>query len=368
MEKMLNPRILVEWFLLLLLSLLLNFNATAQNKGTDKAGTDEKKVRIRMMQTIDGKTLIVDTLMAASDFEASFGKLKGLHADAAALRLQMREMRRLQNLDSLAFAGGRRQLFIYKNPVGDTALSRRLKMLVTDSLHTRFKNGNLLLNRFPVKGIDSLTWKRIQKIIIADSAAARLNNRLRLSLKGDTIIFKRTNPQILRKVPQDSGQIFLLPTFNSIADTLFIIKGRHYDSLAQKAVKSLKHIKTGDGYITSVTIVKTMVADLSKEEKSTLTSAGAPVETPATALGVEDFSFYPNPSDGRFEIAFKLKNEATVKIRILDITGKEVYSEALKGVGGEYRQAVNIAKLGSGMYFLQVIQNEKYLTKKLVIQ
>jgi len=87
-------------------------------------------------------------------------------------------------------------------------------------------------------------------------------------------------------------------------------------------------------------------------------------------LGVEDleigdFMLYPNPSTGIFNIVFK---EGTTKLNfnVFDVTGKIVYSKQTSQFSNEYQ--LNLNQLSSGIYFLEVENDTKKITKKLIIK
>lgn len=83
------------------------------------------------------------------------------------------------------------------------------------------------------------------------------------------------------------------------------------------------------------------------------------------ALSVEDndlidFNFYPNPSNGKVNI--KTKNRDVVAIHVYDLYGKKVFSETSDDT------VIDLTNLVTGMYLIQVVQDGKKLSKKLLIQ
>lgn len=85
-------------------------------------------------------------------------------------------------------------------------------------------------------------------------------------------------------------------------------------------------------------------------------------------LEFTDLRFAPNPSDGKFTFSINLPEEGKTHIRIFDIQGKEVYSEILNDFSGEYNSEVDISDQADGVYFLNVEQNGKSISRKMVIQ
>jgi len=82
-------------------------------------------------------------------------------------------------------------------------------------------------------------------------------------------------------------------------------------------------------------------------------------------IAVDDFMVYPNPSTGLFNIVFK---EGTTKLHfnVFDATGKVVYSKETSQFSNEYQ--LNLNQLSSGIYFLEVGNETKKTTKKLIIK
>jgi len=66
---------------------------------------------------------------------------------------------------------------------------------------------------------------------------------------------------------------------------------------------------------------------------------------------------YPNPSDGRFEINIKSTELSEAVLKIIDITGKQVYAERLS-LNNYFRKAYEL-NLMPGMYYA-IISDEKY--------
>lgn len=84
-------------------------------------------------------------------------------------------------------------------------------------------------------------------------------------------------------------------------------------------------------------------------------------------LKLDEFNFYPNPSNGTFQLKFQGKERPT-SVRVTDINGKEMYIEDLQNFGGTYDREINLSGLKKGIYLLQVVQGSKAINKKIVIE
>ena len=89
-----------------------------------------------------------------------------------------------------------------------------------------------------------------------------------------------------------------------------------------------------------------------------------------TALSIQDleqneFMVYPNPSSGLFKIRFNGQT-SKVNFNVYDVTGKRVYTESTEQFSEEYR--LNLEQLSGGIYFLELENDNKVTTKKIMIK
>lgn len=85
-------------------------------------------------------------------------------------------------------------------------------------------------------------------------------------------------------------------------------------------------------------------------------------------LKINDISFYPNPSDGRFNVELETGNGESVQLKIIDPDGAVVYSKNDQNSSGQYDFKIDISGNDKGIYILQVIQNNSALTKRIIIE
>lgn len=86
------------------------------------------------------------------------------------------------------------------------------------------------------------------------------------------------------------------------------------------------------------------------------------------ALELRDINFYPNPSDGRFDVELDSKSDSPVQVIIVDDNGDEVFNKVGKPTNGRYDFSVDLTSQGKGLYIMKLVQNNKALTKRLVIE
>lgn len=85
-------------------------------------------------------------------------------------------------------------------------------------------------------------------------------------------------------------------------------------------------------------------------------------------LAISKLKFSPNPNDGKFNLSFKLNEKEPVSIKIYNMQGKAVYNEQLSNFSGKYSNKIDISNSGEGVYILQIMQNNKANTNKIVIK
>lgn len=90
-----------------------------------------------------------------------------------------------------------------------------------------------------------------------------------------------------------------------------------------------------------------------------------------TALANDDFlqnqfSLYPNPSNGSFTIEFK-EMVNSFSVEVFDITGKTIYENNYDQAANPI-QVVQLDKPSIGIYFVNIKSDKGLVTKKLVIQ
>lgn len=85
-------------------------------------------------------------------------------------------------------------------------------------------------------------------------------------------------------------------------------------------------------------------------------------------LELRDINFYPNPSDGRFDVELETGSDATIQVSIIDPDGNEVYNRSGSPRDGRYDFRVDLSKEQKGIYIMKVVQNNKALTKRVIIE
>lgn len=78
-------------------------------------------------------------------------------------------------------------------------------------------------------------------------------------------------------------------------------------------------------------------------------------------------SVFPNPSNGAFNLKLNAAHRLNGSIVIVDMTGKQVYSQAIDVVG-EFNANIDLSAMPKGVYAIQVRTNEGFASKTISIE
>lgn len=76
---------------------------------------------------------------------------------------------------------------------------------------------------------------------------------------------------------------------------------------------------------------------------------------------------YPNPAYDFLTVSVQNVNDKPVNIRLVDISGRSVYSEVIKNNGIDTQLQIDVTGFTSGMYLLQIFNGIKQENKRIVI-
>lgn len=105
-----------------------------------------------------------------------------------------------------------------------------------------------------------------------------------------------------------------------------------------------------------------IIQSLSKEEAEKL-------EEKDQSLQLNEFKLYPNPSEGNIKIELEAIESSPVQVKLLDSTGNRVlYDETHDISGGFFKDTIEIDQYEPGTYILQIIQNNKALSRRVIMR
>lgn len=81
-----------------------------------------------------------------------------------------------------------------------------------------------------------------------------------------------------------------------------------------------------------------------------------------------EFLIHPNPTYGEVHIKISGLSSAS-SIHLYDLSGKSLYNEAISINDRQgYNKTINLSEFASGIYLLQLVDNQKVITKKIVLR
>ncbi len=87
----------------------------------------------------------------------------------------------------------------------------------------------------------------------------------------------------------------------------------------------------------------------------------------APSFEINDFVLYPNPNKGNFNIQFTSKSENGVKVSVNDMLGKIIFENQFDNKAN-FNENIQLNNAQSGVYFLTVIDGDRQLVKKIVVE
>jgi hypothetical protein len=115
-----------------------------------------------------------------------------------------------------------------------------------------------------------------------------------------------------------------------------------------------------------VVIIKIQIADITQEELEVVNQNASPKLEIDNDLSIEQISFFPNPSDGILNLNFVTTSQKPVKVVLYSGKGEVVYLEERSSFDGKYNKTIDISNEPNGTYYLQITQDGKSYSKKIV--
>lgn len=69
---------------------------------------------------------------------------------------------------------------------------------------------------------------------------------------------------------------------------------------------------------------------------------------------IQDFSIYPNPSNGEFNLEMTINNPDNYKVEVQDLLGHLIYTKTIAGFTGAYKTTVDLKEQSKGIYFISI--------------
>ena len=83
--------------------------------------------------------------------------------------------------------------------------------------------------------------------------------------------------------------------------------------------------------------------------------------------GLDNFSIYPNPNNGNFNIKFNSQSSNDIEVIVHDIRGRQVYNKSFNS-DSVFNQNIQLNNVESGIYIVTVKDGDRKENKKIVIE
>ena len=83
---------------------------------------------------------------------------------------------------------------------------------------------------------------------------------------------------------------------------------------------------------------------------------------------VSNINTYPNPTSDNINVELYAQKVSTIKLQLIDITGKLIKEINAGEVQGNYKHTIITTGISKGLYFLKVTANDAVEVKKIIIQ
>lgn len=81
----------------------------------------------------------------------------------------------------------------------------------------------------------------------------------------------------------------------------------------------------------------------------------------------ENFSLYPNPNKGSFNLHFNSNSNNTIKVSVFDMRGMEIFTRAYQNTG-LFDQNLQLDQVQSGIYLVNVQDGDQKIVRKIVVE
>lgn len=328
-------------------------------------------VHVKMIRVVDGDSTVIEKDLDESqlpDLEKELGNVTGKNVKVmmftdkgdAKGRLKPGDHFFLSN-DSLP--GGckmiRREIINGSDTMVFTIPDMKNSFLMIDSL----TKGNAFMFRFPEDNDDFFDMK-----LPGDS-----KDLFQFRFPADSSFnFMIPDQAEIEKLANGNGFSYDYKIEDDNGKQRVIVRSIGPDSTGKVVIKKFEG-KPGDEFTDDVliaspngkTVRKVIVTTRVRVEDMDDAKKTSPKNDKSDAFG--EMKFYPNPSDGKFNMDIDVKGKQPVVITIHDMSGKQLYKEEVKGEG-RHSTSFDLSNEGKGTYIIDIRQGKTTTTKKIVVE
>ena len=187
-------------------------------------------------------------------------------------------------------------------------------------------------------------WIRdlVSRVVHPDGTVVILGNRICNGQDGYNITFNDGSPAISCTAPITSG------TFNP---------NQPLSGLNSKTTNGNWSLTMNDYFQGDIGTLNSWSVEVCYIQ-ATLTSEN---------FGLENFTLYPNPNNGSFNIQFNSNTGNEIKINVHDVRGREIFAKSYNN-NGLFNESLELNNVQSGVYLVTVQDGARKEVKKIVVQ
>lgn len=381
------------------LLILLSLVSFSQTKVQLEVENGKEAYKLTLEQEVDGKTIITEKTYSSMEEMKNDPELKDMDLhfmEGHGTSFKSKDGNVMIEIDEDIEDGDHKIMFISKE-VGEGE-NVEMKVWVDDDGKKHVMKNGIELD------MDELHKEGNHKMVfVSDGGEGETKIEVTIDEDGTKHIIKNGKEVSLEEIEKSGDNLFII---KADGDDIKFIKeqmevevtvdedGTHHVKIngeevdytewkkgneLHKGSKSMIWIEEGKHIKKEVIIIKTMgegheavkvevivdhivihLEDIDEEDEKAFSLEDSKI------LKLDEFNFYPNPSNGTFNLKFEGKERPTT-VKVTDINGKEIYAENLQNFDGTYDKEINLSGLKKGIYLLQVVQGSKAVNKKIII-
>jgi len=82
----------------------------------------------------------------------------------------------------------------------------------------------------------------------------------------------------------------------------------------------------------------------------------------------DEFRLYPNPNTGKFNVEMSIPGTGSVELRLTNILGRQLYYDRTMPIHKYYKRQFNLSNYPAGVYTLQLITDQKLITRQVILE
>jgi hypothetical protein len=114
--------------------------------------------------------------------------------------------------------------------------------------------------------------------------------------------------------------------------------------------------------------VEIVITDIHQEEAKEMQRRYKVALSTHNEINLRSIRVVTQPTKGVFQLSFELPNRGDTVVRIYNEVGRNIYIYDLGTFSGEFQDEVDLSQNGVGTYYLQVQQNGKTTSKRLMLR